>query len=222
MVDKIKKVLKKLEIKNSDCLVLFIDSDILKLPKIKNKEHCENILRAIFEVIGDRGTVVTPSFNYDFCNTGYFDIKKTPSQVGYFSNYLLSKDNSFRSSHPIFSFVSVGSEAKSLMENVSNDAFGFNSVFDRLLNRKAKALYLNIPLINPGCPPSTYTHYIEQKFGVDYRYIKNFPGTVKNDEHISKSNYLFYVRDLDYEIKTDNIKFYNSALKEKIMKVLFA
>ena len=82
-----------------------------------------------------------------------------PSQVGFFSNYLLSKANTFRSTHPIFSFVSIGNEAESLMKDVSNDAFGFNSVFDRLYIRKAKALYLNIPILNPVVLQVLYSLY---------------------------------------------------------------
>ena len=89
MIDKIKGVLQKLEIKNSDSIVLFIDSDILKMPGTKNKEHCENILNVIFDVIGIKGTIVTPSFNYDFCDTGYFDVHKPITGWFFFELFII-------------------------------------------------------------------------------------------------------------------------------------
>ena len=49
--------------------------------------------------------------------------------------------------------------------------FGKNSLFDFLFKNKAKILCL-------GCSYNeiTYTHFIEEKLNVDYRYNKKFKG----------------------------------------------
>ena len=216
MLKKISDTLSNLGINKSDIILLFLNSDILKDKSISKKNHCDSILESIFSVIGESGLLVTPAFNYDFCKTGIFHPNKSPSQVGYFSNYLLRKKNVHRSLHPIFSFVGIGKNAKKMLSNVSNDAFGEDSIFDRLFHHGAKVVYMNLYNQNPDGPPCTVTHYIEQKFGVDYRYLKKFKGTIIDN---NSSDFLYYVRDLSLNFITDNSKFFFQSLNRDIIKL---
>lgn len=218
IIDKLFETINKLGLKKSDIILLHIDTDVLNNKNIKNKEHCSNILDTLLYGIGENGTIVTPSFNYDFCKTSMFNIETTPSQVGYFSNFLLSKKNSFRSCHPIFSFVAIGKYAKEITSNISNDSFGKESVFDRLCNLNAKGLYLNLKISNPDGPPCTIIHYIEQKYGINYRFLKNFPGFIINNKKKFYKNFTYNVRNLDLDVRTDNMKLYYECVKNDFMK----
>ena len=139
------------------------------------------------------------TFFYDFCKGTDFDIDNTPSQVGYFSTYILNNNESIRTSHPIFSVAMIGRSAKELCENISTDAFGKESIFDKLYNlSRSKILFFN-----SNFDTCTFIHYVEQKQNITYRYLKQFKGNVvnKGKNHITTCTY--FVRPLDGTINTN-------------------
>ncbi len=220
IIKKIISAITELGIKKNDVVLMHVDTDICRDNNIKLKQHCSNILESIFSVIGRDGTLIVPSFTYSFCQTGIFDSKKTMSVVGYFSNFMLNHKDSFRSLHPIFSFVAIGKHAKDITNNISTDAFGKDSIFDRLLKMRAKGLFLNLPIVNPGSPPSTFLHYLEQYFKVDYRYIKKFPGAIINEDKRIEDTFLYNVRNYDLDIRTDNLALYYQSIKNGCMRTM--
>lgn len=221
MFSEISAIIKELGIKKSDIVLLHLNTDFFEDVADKNKKECaEALLKSMLDVIGEDGVLLTPAFNYSFCKSGKFNLQKTPSQVGYFSNFLLTKNNSQRSSHPIFSFVGVGKNTNKIFENLSRDAFGEDSIFDRLHTLGAKGLYINLPMdSHDDCPPSTFIHYIEQKFGVKYRYLKTFEGEITDGEKVFHNEFTYNVRDLNLEVKADNIKLYQNALQCEAAKI---
>lgn len=135
----------------------------------------------------------------------------SPRNLSYL--YQWAKPLSVRSSHPIFSFVDIGKKALSLMSDVSKDSFGYDSVFDRLFACKAKGLFLNLAIRNSEAPPSTLIYYIEQKFGVDYSYKKEFSGKIVDDRNTYEDTFLYNVRNFDLDVRTDCAKIYQKSLK---------
>lgn len=220
LFNEISSAIRALGIKKSDTILLQLDTDFFKSSEGKSKkECCDELLKTIFDIIGDEGTLITPSFNYSFCKSGKFDLHKTPSQVGYFSNYLLTKSEAMRSLHPIFSFVGIGKNAQEILTQISKDSFGAESVFDKLHQRNAKGLYINVPMDHANCPPSTFIHYIEQKHEVDYRYLKTFSGEIVAAGEKYEDSFTYNVRRLELDVKTDNIKLYNKALEGGVAKL---
>jgi aminoglycoside 3-N-acetyltransferase len=159
-------------------------------------EECmELLLKSFEEVLGPSGTLVVPTFNYDFCNGKPYNHQKTLSQVGKFTNYILQQPDMKRSLHPIFSCAAIGADAD-ICDNVSKSAFGKISIFDRLNLVNAKIVFF-------GCPfeRCTFIHYVEQSHGVKYRFLKDFTGTIINNNREYTDTFDFLVRDLDGDVE---------------------
>jgi len=82
----------------------------------------EALLHALMNVIGPTGTVVslafTKCFNLAKLDRDYiFDPAKSKSVAGAFSNVILNAPGAVRSRHPTNSFVAIGPEANSVVEN---------------------------------------------------------------------------------------------------------
>ena len=57
-----------------------------------------NLLKESFlKVLGKNGTLLVPTFNWDFCKGKPYSHEKTRSQVGMFTNNVLFDDRSIRS-----------------------------------------------------------------------------------------------------------------------------
>ena len=182
--------------------ILLVHSDITgKVPSELYKE--------LHEAVGERGAIIVPTFNYDFCKGKVFDYDYSPSQVGLFSNWVLFKPDAHRSTHPIFSFATRDIEGRRLLHfDWDRDAFGFDSIFARLLNVNAKMLFYHCSF--NAC---TFVHLPEQEYGVDYRYKKDFTGTVITNEGIfMQETFPYNVRYLKAGIK-HNFKLLESKLK---------
>ena len=134
--------------KSTELLKKYFNNKLIKAVfHDKNLGQSHALLSGINSANND--TIVTPSFNYDFCKTGMFNVETTPSQVGYFSNFLLSKKSSFRSCHPIFSFVAIGKYAKKITSNICVSyhwsIFICNMIY--IISRCGDGLVLPIPII---------------------------------------------------------------------------
>ena len=191
----IQEALKNVGIKEGDIVLLHSDSTAVREITGLKWEDAMNLLKDSFlTVLGDDGTLIVPTFNWDFCKGKTYVHEKTRSQVGMFTNFILSDELSIRSFHPIYSFAGIGPASNNIFHSISNSSFGENSVFHRLHKLNAKIVLFNF---DPG---STFVHYVEQKIGVDYRYLKKFKGRVI----CGKRNYIdefdMNVRYLDKEI----------------------
>jgi aminoglycoside 3-N-acetyltransferase len=152
------------------------------------------LLRSILKAVGPEGTLITPTFNWDFCRSAQYCHETTPSQCGIFSNFVLFHDESIRSLHPIYSFAAIGDRAAQLMENVSQSSFGAGSVFEKLHKHNAQILFIGVDF---GL--CTFVHYLEQLHQVPYRSLKVFSGTINAFGASYVDNFDYFVRDLSIE-----------------------
>jgi aminoglycoside 3-N-acetyltransferase len=150
----------------------------------------ELLWAAIEGVLGKDGTLVVPTFNWDYCKGRPYDAERTPSMLGLFSNYIRTQPEALRSLHPIFPFAGIGPQARSLFDGISKSSFGIESVFDRLRQRDAKLLFLNTSFF-----VCSFVHHVEQMHGVSYRYSKHFAGTITVNGLTYQDSFEFYVRD---------------------------
>lgn len=193
------KIISKLEnINQGD--ILYIVSDILRLSIVcrENSErfNLDRFLDSIINKVGPEGTVLIPTFNWDFCKGETFDIRKTVSRTGALGNAALKRADFKRSKHPLYSFMVWGKDRELLTEMDPKDAFGADSVFGYLHRNKAKALVIGLPTLSG----LTFIHYVEQMVGVPYRYSKDFTaGYIDSNGSESQKTYSMYVRDLDMD-----------------------
>jgi len=144
---------------------------------------------AIFEVLGEAGTIVVPTFSYSFCHGERFDKAETASTMGFFSEAVRTDTGAMRSNDPNFSVAAIGRNAKYLTADAPEHSFGPDGFFGRFLEIKGKFCNFNF---DSG---STFFHYVERTLNVPYRYNKGFKGTlVENGRDVEKTFY-HYVFD---------------------------
>ncbi len=206
-----KNFLDTLDISKGD--ILYIASDITKI-LLYHKKHKvifspNDFLDYFLDRVGKEGTLLLPSFTWDFCRGIDFDVRGFKSDTGSLSKIALKRDDFKRTRHPIYSFAVNGKDKNSLTELDDESGWGPKSLFAYFHNNSAKNLFIGIDYKNGF----TFDHYFEEKIGVDYRYFKYFEANyIDYDGSKSKKKYKMYVRDLEKNIVT--------SINEKLDKVL--
>ena len=194
--NQIRNLFNNIEIKKKD--FIFLVSDITKLMfyfKKKNINFDINcFLDTILEAIGIDGTLVLPTYNWDFCKGVDFNYKKTQSVTGVLGKVALKRDDFIRTTNPIYSFAVAGKEKNNLYNLKHSSCFGEDSPFSYFHKKNVKYLSIGVDYKFLGFTP---VHYVEEKVGVSYRYFKDFKGKYV-DENGEEKNviYKFYVKDL--------------------------
>lgn len=186
-------------VRNGDTVMLHSDSIFLaQLPLMPPHERCNIFFSACEEVLGSDGTLVLPTFTYSFTRGEVYSPLTTPSSVGVLSEHFRSLPNVGRSRDPLFSVAARGRYADSFSQADPSDCFGSKSAFGLL------ELY-NAWIVCIGCNLDriTFTHYVEQKFNVDYRYFKSFSGIICDSEYEAPADVRYFVRDLNRDSAID-------------------
>lgn len=150
------------------------------------EDLCAIFFKAIQVVIGEKGTLIVPTFTYSSCHGEDFDPATTPCKMGMFSSYIMKQPGTIRSLDPNFSVAAIGERAVFYTQNPPEKSFGDNCFFERFFQQNGIICNLNF---DAG---STYVHYVEHKLNVPYRYDKQFKGRVKvNGEWEERFSYHF-------------------------------
>ena len=194
--------LKKGNIFKNDKLILH--SDISKLYKdLKKKKinfNLDNIADYFIEYIGNKGTLIIPTFNFNFCNGEDFSIANTPSQMGALSEVFRLKAGKNRSWHPVYSFVVFGNLPLNYLKEKDYSAYGKSSLFHWLTLNNGKIGIINLP----DQKAMTYYHYVEEYLKVNWRYDKAFSGNYINfDNTVEKIKARIFVRNISKGVITD-------------------
>lgn len=183
-------------IKKGDCV--YVISDMLELAKIFKKHGkrlaLDDLIEFLQKAVGEEGTLLFPTFNWDFCKGIGFDYHSTPVRTGALPKAALKRKDFGRTAHPIYSFAVWGAHKNELLLNDSKDSFGEGTVFEKMFQWDAKALVIGLAALEGN----TYIHHVEQMVGVPYRYNKEFTGSYTDETGICGTRtYRMYVRDLD-------------------------
>ena len=208
--------LKKSEIEKGDTIFVHVNLGAFgKLGTIIDRSDFANLyIEAFLEVIGQDGTIVTPTYTYSFCDGEIYDPDTTPSKVGLFSDEFRKRLDSYRSVNPIFSVSAIGKKAKNLTTNLSKSCFGNGSIFDKL-QEMDNSKYV---VVGVGYFICSQVHYIEQCMNVPYRYVKNFYGIIKIKDKTYEDVCEFYVRHLDWDVNTNFDKIEQHLIDKELMK----
>ena len=219
----IEKIFDKINILNGDKVL--VSSSILKFlikSKKENKKFEANIIiDLLINKIGKEGTLLFPTFNWDFCKGKDFDYYKTLSSSGSLGNFALQRSDFKRTKNPIYSFAVTGKDKDFICSLKHESCFGLDSPFGYLINNKGKNLFIDIDYKDGF----TFDHIAEETVGVDYRYFKNFSGFYINKLNKKKKvNYKMYVRNLTLGIdmtaideKFDKVLIDNNAYEKKVI-----
>lgn len=158
-------------------------------PGAKTKyEALETYADAIERACAPRG-VVFPTFNYDYCRTGSYDVQRDPCQVGVLNEHYRRYRAAFRTRTPVFHFC--GSAAALLGLDCADNPFGERSTFAELCRRNATIVFLGAPFA-----ANTMLHYVEELANVGYRYLKPFHGVVLDGDQTIEVKLRYRVRPL--------------------------
>jgi len=156
---------------------LLIHTDLLKIGLIEKMKRPDQFLqdhKNVFDALAKRRTLIFPCFNYDFCKSGLYDVRESPSQVGAFADFL-RKNGTPRSQTPIFSFCVMGEvEAKYMAP--SRNVFGPESIFSLLAESHGDILFYGATIAS-----NTFIHLTEERLSIGYRYLKAFKGQIISD-----------------------------------------
>jgi aminoglycoside 3-N-acetyltransferase len=160
----------------------------------------QTVIDALLRVLGEEGTLIMPTFNFDFCRGEPWDVRKTPSHMGVMTNMVREHPEAKRVFHPIYSFSILGKHAEYLTKEPYKSSYGENSVFGKLRVLDGKIMIIGLTYTNS----MTFFHHVEEMEGVDYRYMKAFHGTVTDQNGNSyEDTFTMLVRDLDKGVITE-------------------
>ena len=132
------KFIYNLPIKETDSLL--INSSFLRLmisAKKKGKKFDQNkLIDSFCNFVGKKGTLIIPSFSWEFCKKKIFDPKKTKSITGSLANTALTRKDFKRTPNPIYSFLVYGNDQKYLCSLKHQDSFSLNSPFGYLIKHE--------------------------------------------------------------------------------------
>lgn len=154
---------------------------------------CRLIFDAIFEVLGESGTLVVPTFTYSFGSTQAekrFDRETTPSVCGMFTEFVRTRGDARRSADPMFSVAAVGRLAHEFTKDPDPECFGEASFWRRFLD--ADGVFCNLNF-DAG---STFVHFVERRLGVPYRENRAFRGEIVEHGVVRPAEAVFFCRDL--------------------------
>lgn len=157
------------------------------------------VIDALRDLLGPDGTLVVPTFNFDFCRGTPFDARTTPSQMGVLTELVRTNPDSRRIAHPIYSFAALGARAEACSAIANVSSYGADSLFAKLREWDAKIMVIGLSY-NASM---TFFHHVEEMEGCDYRYMKEFTGPYTGSDGVASSRtFTMFVRDLDRGVET--------------------
>ena len=159
---------------------VFLHSALRSLGHFEARTDITNSYAAIYSAfhsaLGSAGTLVVPTFNFDFCHGAEFN-RDTPSKdMGKLSEYIRQRPEAMRSDHPFQSVAAIGPKAKEITEAKGRTAFGAGSPFEKMLDLNTKIVFFGIGFV------VTFVHIAEERADVDYRFWKTFTGTANGEK----------------------------------------
>lgn len=197
----LKDIADKLDIGKGDTLLVSSDLKRLLFQCLSHGDSTDpNVfLESLMEAVGTEGTILLPSFNWDFCKGVTFDYRRTPGRTGSLGKTALKREDFVRTKHPIYSFAVWGKDADRLYEMENRDSFGQDSPFAYLREVQAKNLFIDVSYQDSF----TFAHYVEEWEGrVPYRYVKDFTaGYIDRQGTEEERTYSMFVRDLEMNVQ---------------------
>ncbi len=186
--------------------VLYVSSELLMIMWLCKKEKsvfdANLLIEYLMSKVGKDGTLLIPTYNFDFSNHGIYDRARSKSTVGFLGNVALERNDFIRTRHPMHSFAVWGKYQNTLINMNNSNSFGDETPFAFMINVGAKEIGIGIDDCSKGC---TFVHHVEVKANVPYRFIKVFHGKYIDFDGIDRLYECEYsARDLSIKYKTNS------------------
>ena len=158
------------------------------------------VVNALEATLGPEGTLIMPTFNFDFNKGVPWDVRTTPSKMGVLTELVRKDPRAKRVFHPFYSFAILGKHAEMLGSLRYKSSYERNSVFGKLRDLDGKIMVIGLSYTNS----MTFFHHIEQMEGVNYRFLKQFTGEVTDEDgNTYTDTFEMLVRDIDKGVITE-------------------
>lgn len=159
----------------------------------------QTVIDALLHTLGANGTLIMPTFNFDFCKGAPWDVRETPSHMGIITELVRKDPRCQRVFHPIYSFAVIGAQAEFLTAERYKSSYERKSLFGKLRQLDGKIMVIGLSYNDS----MTFFHHVEELEGVDYRYLKTFTGRVTDENgQTYEDSFQMLVRDLDQGVET--------------------
>lgn len=199
--------------------VIFLTSSIGMLGHCKNTRNIDKLSENYFQILKrysqkNSSTIIFPTYSYnEYKYKNIFDVKKTPSKLGYFSNFILKKKGVLRSEDPFVSVAGFGPQIKKITSNLSNQSYGHGCLFEKLLEFNSYCVNLGL-----GSNWIPFIHYLDYLNNVKFRFNKKFKIKIINNKLHKDVIWKYYCRYKRIKKISDGYKLGFIAEKKKIYK----
>lgn len=168
------KIVSQFNLQKGDSI--WLSSELIKLALILKKKQIKfdgnELISAFQNSVGEEGTILIPTFSFDFSNKKYYDILHTKGTTGALGNLALHRDDFKRTKHPMHSFMVWGKDKRLLTSMDNKNSFGLDSPFGYCIGNHVKQVILGTDYVHAV----TFIHYAEATCNVPYRFAKSFTG----------------------------------------------
>lgn len=169
-----KNIINKIGITAGD--KIYFASDIIQLVLLARKYEINfdinEFIDVLQEAVTETGTLLIPTFCYDFSNKGSYDYRGVRCNTGAVGNIVLKRKDFIRTMHPMHSFMVWGADSKLLVNMKNKNSFGDDSPFGWMHRNNITQIMLGTDYT----ASFTFCHYCECMAKVPYRFIKEFTG----------------------------------------------
>lgn len=168
----------------------------------------DRVIGILLDVLGDRRTLVMPTYTFGFPRDRKFDLVRSEPDTGAIARRFMSMPGVIRTRQPVNSYAARGPQAEELAGMPCTTAWGDDSAMGWMERHDARQCILGVSWKYCG-----YLHRAEEILRVPYRYFKRFSGTLYQDgREIGTCEETMYVRSL--QAMTD----YDSSPVPALMK----
>ena len=178
---------------------VYISSNMIKFmvwARERNELFDPNVLLEIVtERITTSGTLVIPTFCYEFNKKGFYDRRYSKCNTGVLGNTAIRNNMFKRTQHPIHSFAVWGADSEYLLSLSNSNPFGKDSIFEWMRGENVEQIMIDTDYT---CA-LTFCHYCEMNAEVPYRFLKKFTGKyVDFDGKEEIRSYMYPCRIYEY------------------------
>ena len=152
------------------------------------------LIDAFQSAVGADGTLILPTFSFEFSNKGTYDIVNTRGTTGALGNIALERPDFTRTQHPMHSFAVWGRDRDELTGMTNRNSFGVDSPFGYCVRNHVRQIIIGTDYVHA----MTFIHYAEVVCNVPYRFAKSFTGQyVTYDGTAEERTYDYAARKLE-------------------------
>lgn len=172
------------------------------------------VVDAFLDVLGDSGTLILPTFTYSIGRRQPFDVERTPSDIGEFTEVFRTRPGVMRSRDPMLSHAGLGPAAPAILRSISQSCCGEGSVFHNLRRHGATICTLGVAIYY-----ATFIQHIEEMAAVPFRRHKPFTGQVVENGVASDETWTYYAAPFLANCEADPLALQKLARDAGIVRV---